>query len=195
EDENDGHSYSSTGSRTVKEPRVVVQTTSEIDILDDGYRWRKYGQKLVKGNPNPRSYYTCVALGCPVRKHVERVAHDMKAVITTYEGKHIHDVPLGRGNSSYSMNRTSLNNNTNTNIVIDPAPIRPSAVTNYSNSASFTNSLHDTKPPTSASQEPFPMDLVLSPESIGFLANDPFLQSFCQRTFKFGSRRTLERYT
>jgi hypothetical protein len=32
----------------------VVQTTSEIDILDDGYRWRKYGQKVVKGNPNPR---------------------------------------------------------------------------------------------------------------------------------------------
>lgn len=42
------------GSRAVKEPRVVVQTTSDIDILDDGYRWRKYGQKVVKGNPNPR---------------------------------------------------------------------------------------------------------------------------------------------
>ena len=43
-----------TGNRTVREPRVVVQTKSEIDILDDGYRWRKYGQKVVKGNPNPR---------------------------------------------------------------------------------------------------------------------------------------------
>jgi len=42
-------------SRAVREPRVVVQTTSEVDILDDGYRWRKYGQKVVKGNPNPRS--------------------------------------------------------------------------------------------------------------------------------------------
>ena len=40
--------------RTVREPRVVVQTTSEVDILDDGYRWRKYGQKVVKGNPHPR---------------------------------------------------------------------------------------------------------------------------------------------
>lgn len=36
------------------EPRVVVQTMSEADIVNDGYRWRKYGQKLVKGNPNPR---------------------------------------------------------------------------------------------------------------------------------------------
>lgn len=33
---------------------MVVQTVSEVDILDDGYRWRKYGQKVVKGNPNPR---------------------------------------------------------------------------------------------------------------------------------------------
>ncbi|KAI5081650.1 hypothetical protein GOP47_0001393 [Adiantum capillus-veneris] len=41
--------------RTIREPRVVVQTTSEIDILDDGYRWRKYGQKVVKGNPHPRN--------------------------------------------------------------------------------------------------------------------------------------------
>nr|GMD38517.1 WRKY transcription factor 1 [Ipomoea batatas] len=36
------------------EPRHVVQTMSEVDIVNDGYRWRKYGQKLVKGNPNPR---------------------------------------------------------------------------------------------------------------------------------------------
>lgn len=50
--ENEG--ISGGGSRTVREPRVVVQTTSDIDILDDGYRWRKYGQKVVKGNPNPR---------------------------------------------------------------------------------------------------------------------------------------------
>jgi hypothetical protein len=43
----------------VREPRVVVQTTSEIDILDDGYRWRKYGQKVVKGNPNARYCTSC----------------------------------------------------------------------------------------------------------------------------------------
>lgn len=85
--------------RTIREPRVVVQTRSDVDILDDGYRWRKYGQKVVKGNPHPRSYYKCTNLGCPVRKHVERASTDAKAVITTYEGKHNHDVPAARHSS------------------------------------------------------------------------------------------------
>ncbi|CAO2835699.1 unnamed protein product [Amaranthus hypochondriacus] len=85
--------------KPIREPRVVVQTVSEVDILDDGYRWRKYGQKVVRGNPNPRSYYKCTHPGCPVRKHVERASHDPKAVITTYEGKHNHDVPTARNSS------------------------------------------------------------------------------------------------
>ncbi|XP_076887620.1 putative WRKY transcription factor 2 [Bidens hawaiensis] len=89
-------------TRAIREPRVVVQTTSEVDILDDGYRWRKYGQKVVKGNPNPRSYYKCTSTGCTVRKHVERASHDLKSVITTYEGKHNHDVPAARNSSHNS---------------------------------------------------------------------------------------------
>ncbi|NP_001303195.1 probable WRKY transcription factor 4 [Brassica napus] len=85
--------------RTVTEPRIIVQTTSEVDLLDDGYRWRKYGQKVVKGNPYPRSYYKCTTQGCGVRKHVERAATDPKAVVTTYEGKHNHDLPASKSSS------------------------------------------------------------------------------------------------
>ncbi|KAI3733687.1 hypothetical protein L6452_13137 [Arctium lappa] len=92
--------------RAVTEPRIIVQTTSEVDLLDDGYRWRKYGQKVVKGNPHPRSYYKCTSQGCNVRKHVERAASDPKAVITTYEGKHNHDVPAAK-NSSHHMATTT----------------------------------------------------------------------------------------
>ncbi|XP_024181230.1 probable WRKY transcription factor 3 [Rosa chinensis] len=88
--------------KTVTEPKIIVQTRSEVDLLDDGYRWRKYGQKVVKGNPHPRSYYKCTYNGCNVRKHVERAAGDPKAVITTYEGKHNHDVPAAR-NSSHNI--------------------------------------------------------------------------------------------
>ncbi|KAF8099136.1 hypothetical protein N665_0251s0058 [Sinapis alba] len=77
--------------RVLREPRVVIQTTSDVDILDDGYRWKKTGQKVVK--ENPRKYYKCKAPGCKVTKHVERASHDLKSVITSYEGKHNHDVP------------------------------------------------------------------------------------------------------
>lgn len=38
-------------------PRVV-HTSSEVDFVDDGYRWRKYGQKLVRGNTNPRYIFS-----------------------------------------------------------------------------------------------------------------------------------------
>ncbi|PSR95551.1 WRKY transcription factor [Actinidia chinensis var. chinensis] len=93
----------------IREPRVVVQTVSEVDILDDGYRWRKYGQKVVRGNPNPRSYYKCANAGCAVRKHVERASHDPKAVITTYEGKHSHDVPAAKSRSHDTVACANLN--------------------------------------------------------------------------------------
>ncbi|CAL5342314.1 unnamed protein product [Camellia sinensis] len=87
----------------------VVQTTSEIDIVNDGYRWRKYGQKLVKGNPNPRSYYRCSNAGCPVKKHVERASHDPKVVITTYGGQHDHDMPPTR---TVTLNTAGSDTNT-----------------------------------------------------------------------------------
>ncbi|EEF28519.1 WRKY transcription factor 1 isoform X2 [Ricinus communis] len=88
------------------EPRLVVQTLSEVDIVNDGYRWRKYGQKLVKGNPNPRSYYRCSSPGCPVKKHVERASHDSKVVITSYEGEHDHEMPPSR---TVTHNPTGVN--------------------------------------------------------------------------------------
>ena len=34
--------------------RFCFQTRSQVDILDDGYKWRKYGQKAVKNNKFPR---------------------------------------------------------------------------------------------------------------------------------------------
>ncbi|KAK1562116.1 hypothetical protein Q3G72_006474 [Acer saccharum] len=152
--ENDIEGAIGTGSRTVREPRIVVQTTSDIDILDDGYRWRKYGQKVVKGNPNPRSYYKCTTVGCPVRKHVERASHDLRAVITTYEGKHNHDVPAARG-SGYTLTRPSPNPTSSSTV---PIPIRPSAA-----SAMANLSLQNTTrlPTTSGShQVPFTSEML-----------------------------------
>lgn len=44
-------------NREVRE-RVAFKIMSEIEVLDDGYRWRKYGKKMVKNSPNPR--YVCL---------------------------------------------------------------------------------------------------------------------------------------
>ncbi|CAL0322979.1 unnamed protein product [Lupinus luteus] len=44
------------GEKKVKRPRYAFQTRSEVDILDDGSRWRNYGQKAVKNKKFP-SYY------------------------------------------------------------------------------------------------------------------------------------------
>lgn len=42
------------GPKRVREPRYAIQTRSEVEILEDGFKWRKYGQKAVKNSPNPR---------------------------------------------------------------------------------------------------------------------------------------------
>lgn len=42
------------GEKKQKEPRFAFVTKSEVDHLEDGYRWRKYGQKAVKNSPYPR---------------------------------------------------------------------------------------------------------------------------------------------
>lgn len=39
---------------TIASPRIAFQTKSVEDVLDDGYRWRKYGQKAVKHSNHPR---------------------------------------------------------------------------------------------------------------------------------------------
>ncbi|KAE8705059.1 putative WRKY transcription factor 24 [Hibiscus syriacus] len=76
--------------KKIRKHRYAFQTRSRVDILDDGYRWRKYGQKAVKNNKFPRNYYRCTHQGCNVKKQVQRLTKDETVVLTTYEGVHTH---------------------------------------------------------------------------------------------------------
>nr|GMD05572.1 probable WRKY transcription factor 43 [Ipomoea batatas] len=71
-------------------PRIAFHTRSSEDILDDGFKWRKYGQKSVKNSAHPRSYYRCTHHTCNVKKQIQRLSKDRSIVVTTYEGIHNH---------------------------------------------------------------------------------------------------------
>ncbi|KAM3349699.1 hypothetical protein ACQJBY_022537 [Aegilops geniculata] len=87
-----------------KGSKIAFKTRSEVEVLDDGYRWRKYGKKMVKNSPNPRNYYRCSSEGCRVKKRVDRDRDDERFVITTYDGVHNHLAPLQpRGCAGYSL--------------------------------------------------------------------------------------------
>ncbi|KAL1092586.1 hypothetical protein V6Z11_D07G234300 [Gossypium hirsutum] len=84
------------------QPSVAVDKPAE-----DGYNWRKYGQKPIKGCEYSRSYYKCTHLKCPVKKKVERSTDGLITEIL-YKGAHNHEKPQpnkqGTGSSDGNAN-------------------------------------------------------------------------------------------
>ncbi|XP_058744649.1 WRKY transcription factor 55 [Vicia villosa] len=59
---------------------------------EDGFTWRKYGQKEILGRKYPRSYYRCTHQKlylCPAKKQVQRLDDNPNIVEVTYRGEHI----------------------------------------------------------------------------------------------------------
>ncbi|KAE8723902.1 putative WRKY transcription factor 24 [Hibiscus syriacus] len=96
------------GNKKMRKPRYAFQTRSQVDILDDGYRWRKYGQKAVNNNKFPRSYYRCTHQGCNVKKQVQRLTTDEGIVETTYEGMHSHPIQKTNDNFEHILSQMQI---------------------------------------------------------------------------------------
>lgn len=95
------------------------QSIREQKRSDDGYNWRKYGQKQVKGSENPRSYYKCTYPNCPTKKKVER-SLDGQITEIVYKGNHNHPKPQATRRSSSSTASSAIQSyNTQTNEIPD----------------------------------------------------------------------------
>jgi hypothetical protein len=63
-----------------------------VNMVGDGFNWRKYGQKQVKSSDNSRSYYRCTNSGCLAKKKIEHCP-DGRVVEIIYRGTHDHEPP------------------------------------------------------------------------------------------------------
>jgi hypothetical protein len=87
-----------TGHSNIQSNEISQPQTSALPAdkpADDGYNWRKYGQKAVKGGEYPRSYYKCTQSSCPVKKKVE-CSTDGQITQIIYRGQHNHHRPPKR---------------------------------------------------------------------------------------------------
>ncbi|KAK8485404.1 hypothetical protein V6N11_037101 [Hibiscus sabdariffa] len=70
---------------------VASRTNISSALIDDGYAWRKYGQKKILNANHPRSYYRCThknEQGCDATKQVQKIQDDPPKYETMYSGHH-----------------------------------------------------------------------------------------------------------
>ncbi|KAE8726742.1 putative NAD(P)-binding Rossmann-fold superfamily protein [Hibiscus syriacus] len=79
-----------TSSGETQQLRVCSEKSLD-NPLDDGYCWRKYGQKAILGSNFPRGYYRCThrhSQGCLATKQVQRSDNDPTNFEVKYRGRH-----------------------------------------------------------------------------------------------------------
>ncbi|VFQ61646.1 unnamed protein product [Cuscuta campestris] len=71
--------------------KCETQVRDSQTLVDDGYAWRKYGQKTILNSLYPRHYYRCThkfEQNCQATKQVQRIQESPPQYRTTYLGNH-----------------------------------------------------------------------------------------------------------
>nr|XP_043620727.1 probable WRKY transcription factor 30 isoform X1 [Erigeron canadensis] len=90
----DGSRKKKSSSNSIVKWKQQVKVSLEIGLEvppNDGYMWRKYGQKEILNAKYPREYYRCTyrnTHGCCATKQVQRSSDDPSIFEITYLGKH-----------------------------------------------------------------------------------------------------------
>jgi hypothetical protein len=112
---------------STKKRKLTPSWTSQVKIgadgglegtHDDGYSWRKYGQKDILAAKYPRSYYRCTyrnTQNCWATKQMQRSDEDPTIFDITYRGKHTCSSANQSAASPEKQEKKTNTNNTNTN--------------------------------------------------------------------------------
>lgn len=81
------------GRNILTRKHMVLKTLTHTNLLDDGSKWEKFGEKNIFGYIFPRSYCTCIwrkSTGCSATKILQPNSNDPNTLFVMYISKHNH---------------------------------------------------------------------------------------------------------
>ncbi|XP_073141949.1 probable WRKY transcription factor 53 [Henckelia pumila] len=92
--------------KTSPKSSELLRVCSGTGVENDGYNWRKYGQKDIQGTSHPRAYFRCThrhTQGCLATKQVQQIDGCPSTFDVIYRGKHTckHEMMKHSGNIDF----------------------------------------------------------------------------------------------
>ncbi|XVF65954.1 hypothetical protein PTKIN_Ptkin09bG0292400 [Pterospermum kingtungense] len=150
-------------------------TNDSQALVDDGYAWRKYGQKAILKANHPRNYYRCTHKsdqGCQATKQVQQIEDDPPKYRTIYFGHHTcknllkaSQLILNSTSNGSSILLSFANNNNNNNLT-----------NKHDDDIPFFNSFQSVK--QESNEENMPSDITYNPSSSSEYLLSPELTTF-----------------
>ncbi|KAK2641548.1 hypothetical protein Ddye_023311 [Dipteronia dyeriana] len=94
----------------------MERRSHRLKLPEDGYEWKKYGQKFNKNIGKFRSYFKCQRENCMAKKRAEwssRSDGELGEIRIVYDGVHSHDQHSSSSSASNSQGTSTSSSNAN----------------------------------------------------------------------------------